>query len=345
MIMKKIIYFLLFIFFFISCQNKSKKNDFTPKLNQKEVKEIQETIDVNILRYDKALFTLNRSQITNELLKLQKDYSFFIRENPTTSENIERLLAFVNDNLNQELYKDVEIQFPDLSSMEKDFISAFTLIKYHFPQFKTPKMYTAILGLSYEYPIIYEDSVLVIALDMYLGSNYINYKRLGTLVPHFIIRRFSKEYILRDCIKIISYDYIKYDRNAITLLDEMIFEGKRWMFTELMLPSTHDSIISGYSLEKLQWAHNNELNIWTYIIDKEYLYSSDNILIRKFMYDAPFTATFGNVSPGQIGGWLGWQICRSWIKHNPQKKISELMNETNAQKILKDSKYKPKKSI
>ncbi|MBP7103132.1 MAG: hypothetical protein KBA86_07775 [Bacteroidales bacterium] len=341
--MKNIIFILLIGSLFFSCQHKSKKTDYTPKLNEKEINKIHQTIDVDILRYDKALFSLDRSQVTNELLKLQKDYSFFIRENPTTSENIERLLTFMNDNLNQELYKDVQKQFPDLSSMEKDFNSAFTLIKYHFPQAVIPKIYSAILGLSYEYPIIYEDSVLVIALDMYLGSNYKNYKRLGNLVPHFIIRRFTKEYILRDCMKIISYDYIKFDKNATTLLDEMIFEGKRWMFAELMLPSTHDSIIAGYSLEKLQWTQNNELNIWTYLIDKEYLYSNDNILIRKFIYDAPFTATFGNVSPGQIGAWLGWQICRSWIKQNPEKKISELMTETNAQKILKESKYKPKK--
>jgi len=343
MIMKSIVYILLLFFFFISCQNKSKKIDYAPKLDKKEVKEIQETIGVDILRYDRALFSIDKSQVKKELLRLKEDYSFFIRENPTTSENIERLLSFVNDNLNQELYKDVEKQFPDLSSMEKDFVSAFILMKYHFPQAVIPTIYTAILGLSYEYPIIYEDSVLVIALDMYLGSNYKNYKRLGTLVPRFMIRRFSKEYILRDCMKIISYDHIKFDRNAATLLDEMVLEGKRWMFAELTLPSTHDSIISGYSFEKLQWAQDNELNVWTYLIDKEYLYSNDNMLIRKFIYDAPFTATFGNVSPGQIGAWLGWQICRSWIKHNPDKKISELMNETNAQKILKDSKYKPKK--
>lgn len=334
---------LIFVFFsfFISCQDKKSKN--IPKVDKKELKEIQKTLDVGIHRYERALFKMDINQMTNELLKIKKEFPFFVRENPTTSEYKERLGSFINNNVNQDLYKEVEKQFPDLSQMEKDFSSAFTLIKYHFPEAKFPHIYTAILGLYYEMPIIYEDTVLVIALDMYLGSDCKYYKKLGYTVPRFVIRRFSKEYILRDCMKEMAYDYIKFDRDAMTLLDEMILEGKRWMFAEIALPSTHDTIISGYSFEKLEWAQHNELNVWTYLIDKEYLYSNDNTLIRKLIQDASFTAYFGNISPGQIGAWIGWQICRSWIKYNPDKKISDLMNEKDSQKILKDSKYKPQK--
>jgi len=59
--------------------------------------------------------------------------------------------------------------------------------------------------------------------------------------------------------------------------------------------------------------------------------------------DAPFTAYFGNQSPGQVGAWIGWRICRSWVEKNPQRKVTELFNETDAQKILTESKYKPQK--
>jgi hypothetical protein len=59
--------------------------------------------------------------------------------------------------------------------------------------------------------------------------------------------------------------------------------------------------------------------------------------------ESPFTSFFGNQSPGRVGAWTGWQICRSWVQKNPNKLLKDLMNELDAQKILAESKYKPKK--
>jgi uncharacterized protein YjaZ len=178
---------------------------------------------------------------------------------------------------------------------------------------------------------------------MYLGKNYKLYKQLGIAVPQYIIQRFSKEYILADCFKEISYQYIKYKDMQGTLLDEMILEGKRLLFTEAVLPHLADSVIYPYSSEKIQWAINNEASIWGYLIEKKCLYSKDNVMIRKFVREAPFTSAFGKQSPGKAGAWIGWQICKSWIEKNPDRSIEDLMNELDAQKILTESKYKPKR--
>jgi hypothetical protein len=110
-----------------------------------------------------------------------------------------------------------------------------------------------------------------------------------------------------------------------------------------MLPDFPDSLLFPFPQEKIQWVIDNEANIWGYLIENNYLYSKDNVVIRKFVNEAPFTNFFGKQSPGKIGVWIGWQICRSWIQKNPDRKLSELMQETDAQKILSESKYKPKK--
>lgn len=325
-----------------SCKEKTKK--VLPKTDKKEVKAIKEKLNVTIYRYEQVLFGIDRKNIGNELNRLKKDYALFLGENPNTQANIRQLEGFIDYHVHQDLYKAVQKQFPSIDYMEDEFSDAFSLIKYHFPQADFPKIYTAILGLDFENPIIYQDTFLIIALDMYLGSDFSYYKQLGVQVPVYIIRKFSKEYILRDCIKALAYPYMQFNRNNTTLLDEMIIEGKRLMFAEIALPNVHDTILSGYSLEKWEWAQENEANIWTYMIDKNYLYTYDNTLIVKFMKDAPFTAYFGNTSPGQIGVWMGWQICRAWVKNNPDKPIIDLMNEKDSQKILKESKYKPRKN-
>ena len=340
--MKKYLFLgaLMLLLVFPACKRK-KSNKVVVDVNKSEVKQIQKTIDIKIKRYEQALNSLPKNNLGEGLKSLQSEYYFFIGDNPADSNNVKQIRNYLNDKLIKQLYSEVQKQYPDLAEMEKEFGNAFSLLKYHFPNAVIPKIYTAITGLYYEMPIMFYDSTLVIALDMYLGKNYKLYK--GGDVPKFVVRRFSREYILADCFKEIAYNCMKYNNSQGTLLDEMVLEGKRLLLAELVLPQAPDSVIFPYPQEKIQWAIENEANIWGYFIEKKYLYSRDYSVIRKLIKESPFTSFFGDPSPGRVGVWVGWQICRSWVQKNPDKPISELMNELDAQKILTESKYKPKK--
>jgi hypothetical protein len=331
---------LIFNLMFFSC---NRKPSTKPIVKQSEVKQIQKTIDIKIKRYEQALNNIKKDSLKTGLNALKKDYYYFVEDNPGDSANVEQIRSYLNDKIIKQLYQEVQKQYSDLSGMEKEFNASFALLKYYFPKANIPHIYTAITGMYFEMPVIFYDSILVIALDMYLGKDYKLYKQLGPSAPQYIIRRFSKEYILADCFKEISYKYIKYKDIQGTLLDEMILEGKRLLLTEAVLPHLSDTIIYPYPLEKLQWVVDNEANIWGYLIEKNYLYSKDNVHIRKLVREAPFTSMFGKQSPGRVGAWIGWQICRSWIQKNPNKSLNDLMKEIDSQKILTESKYKPKK--
>jgi hypothetical protein len=328
------------IFFACNC-NRQKASK--PVANQSEVKQIQKSIDIKIKRYEQALNSIDKNNLKKGLVALQKDYYFFVGDNSGDSVNVEQIKSYLNDKIIKELYQEVQKQYPDLSNMEKEFNASFSLLKYHFPEADIPHIYTAITGLYYEMPIMFYDTTLVIALDMYLGKDYKLYRQLGASLPQYIVRRLEKEYILADCFKEISYKYIKYKDAQGTLLDEMILEGKRLLFAEALLPQLADSIIFPSPQEKIQWATNNEADIWGDLIEKKYLYSKDNGVIRKMVREAPFTSFYGKQSPGRVGAWIGWQICRSWIQRNPDKSLKDLMSEMDAQKIMTESKYKPKK--
>lgn len=344
--MKKGIFFAVVAalgMFFCGCNSCNRQETVKPVVKKSEVKEIQKTLDVRIWRYEQALNAIDKDSLAIGLQQLQKDYYFFIGDNPANAENVAQIRGFINDKNIKKLFSDVEKQYGNISDMEKAFTEAFSLLKYHFPQAVIPRVYTTVAGLFYEMPIIYHDTNLVISLDMYLGKDYKTYQQLGPEVPKFISRRFSKEFILPDCFKEMSYQYIKQEKAENSLLDAMIYEGKRLLFAESMLPNMPDSLIFPFPQKTILWATNNEANIWGYLIENDYLYSKDNTIIRKFIAEAPFTNFFGQQSPGRVGAWTGWQICRSWIQKNPDKKLSDLMNETDAQKILTESKYKPKK--
>lgn len=321
-----------------SC-NKKKVKDFQPQVDRKEINKLEKENPVHIYRYEQELFSISQDSIEEELKRLQSDYHFFLGDNPSVTE----LKAYINDPNNKRLYKQSQEKYADVSNLEKEFQKAFARIRYFFPDAEIPKIYTIISGLNYEMPIIYVDTVLIISLDMYMGSDYHFYKRLGDVIPMFIRRRLSEEYIIPDCMKAISCQFIKSNNAPSNILDNMIFEGKVWIFTEMSLPDIPDSLICGYTQAQLEWAELYEHDVWSFLINKDYLYSNDNLVTRKLMGEAPFTAYFGKKSPGNIGSWMGWQICRAWMEHNPKSDIKNLFYEKNPQTILENAKYKPAK--
>ena len=47
-------------------------------------------------------------------------------------------------------------------------------------------------------------------------------------------------------------------------------------------------------------------------------------------------------SAPKLGVWMGWQIVRKYMKEHPDVTLQQLMADNDAQKILNQSKYKPK---
>jgi len=343
--MKKIVLIFIFlgtvIFSFTSCDSCNRTKDKKHAVKENKLEKIRATINTPIFRYEKDLFSLNKKDFGNELVRIQPKYAFFLNGDIKDLNNQQQLYAFITDPITQEIYKETMRVYPNVDDLKKQFDDAFSYYNYYFPNAKIPKVYTYVSSLDFEMPIKLADSVLIIALDMYLGKECKYYKQVG--LPVYKSDRCSKQYILVDCMKEMAYTHLKFDNSRITLLDEMIMEGKRLYFAESMLPDENDSIIVGYSGEKLKWAQQNEGNMWAYIIDKDLLYTVDSKIIMKFINDAPFTSFFANDSPGRAGAWLGWQIVRAYMNNYKNSTLEGLLQETNSQKILNQSKYKPRK--
>ena len=202
-------------------------------------------------------------------------------------------------------------------------------------------------GLYYEEPIRYADSLLIISLDMYLGSNYKYYNDVLAAAPYnipaYVQKRFRKDYIMTDCMRAIATTVIDNSQQSEKFIDYIIYEGKILYFLDAVLPDTPDSLKIYYTPAQMDWCQKNESNIWSFIIDKKLLYSTDPSMITKFCTDGPFTAVFSRQSPSRVGIWIGWQIVRAYMENNKKISIKELFTDQDAQGILTRSKYKPKK--
>ncbi len=121
----------------------------------------------------------------------------------------------------------------------------------------------------------------------------------------------------------------------------MIEKGKAWWLLDKFLPTTADSVKTGYTQDQLDWCAANEGLIWTYILKNENLYSVDPSTIQVYIGEGPFTQGFSQeLSPGNIGQWIGWQIVKKYADNNPKASIQDIMT-ASGKKILDEAKYRP----
>ena len=294
--------------------------------------------DLHFRRYEKSLFAIDPDSLKPGLEKIAAEYPIFLNADLNDTLNLIQLHDFVSNKLNIELYDSVESIYPDLSVYAEQFTRAFKYFRYHFPKREVPEIFTYVSGLVFDYPVQFFNGDMIIALDMYLGADYLEYRKLR--LPLYRIQRMNSDYIVRDGIYELFYNHFL-EKPGKNVLEKMINKGKHLYFLDALLPESADHIKIGYPIEKLQWCIENEHNIWAFMIENELLYSSSSQTLRNLFTDGPFTHSFSQESPARIGEWMGWQIVRSYMNSHPGLTIETLMMEEDAQKILEDSGYKP----
>lgn len=299
--------------------------------------------NIKIKRYEKDLFSIDRVNLAEGLNSLKSKYPFFLGTNPTDTFALIQMQGYLSDPLIIEVYKDVMEKYPDVNYIEEQLSQAFHYYKFHFPDSKTPEIYTYISGLDYEAPVKYiEDSIMIIAIDMYLGKNYKYYPRVG--VPQYKTQGFLKENVAVDCMKEIAKTKLPDVSQNQKLIDYMVHHGKIHFFIDAMLPELADSIKIVYTQKQMDWCNNNESRVWSYLIDQDLLYTNDLFLINKFVGDAPFTAVFTNESAPRVANWIGWRIVRKYMFMQEGIDLEKVLSpDMDGQTILNKSKFKPRK--
>jgi len=318
--MKKYMFFL-FTILLVACDSTSE--------NEKEIEAIP--IDVNIVRFDKEF----AAATVQDIPKLKKKFPLFFPKRFADSVWVNR----IQDTLQQQLDKEVANQFPDNSELEDQFIPLFQHIKYYFPEFKTPSVYTVTSDVDYNSKVIATDTMLILALDTYLGSEHHFYEG----IQEYIAKDLKPSQIAPDIASVYARQLISKPQKR-DLLAQMIFFGKELYLKDLWLPKTPDAEKIGYTEPELQWAKKNEEYMWRYFVEKELLYSTNPKLPARFINKAPFSKFYleiDNDSPGMVGRYLGWQIVRAYMENNAIS-LQKMLQE-KPETIFNNSKYKPKK--
>ncbi len=335
--MKNLILLLIVVLFVVgSCKDDNKFDIDVSDIN----------IDIKFNRFDNDLFELDIDSIYNEVPNLAHKYGEFFDMFTHRIINIggienkafpDHLKLFIEDRINKEAYDYSQNIFSDFSKQEEEIIEAFKHYNFYFPEKPIPDIYLYVSGFNQS--VVTAENIIGIGIDKYMGSNCDYYHLLR--LPQYMRYKMRQEMIVVDCMKAWAQSEYEFDELESNLMENMLYKAKIQYFINAMLPNKADTLKWGFPNAKLEWCRNNEQHIWYYLIDNKLLFSSDYMEIKRFTNDGPFTTSFTNESPARASVWLGMQVIEGYLKNNPEVSFQDLMNETDYQKILNNSRYEP----
>lgn len=320
--MKQVLFFISIMFIAFSCKNENALEAEIAKIN----------LEVKIERFDELFADVTHKNLP----ELKQRYPFMFSEKYSDTFWINK----VQDTLQRQLFREVASTFSNMDDTQLEIESLFNHLKYYFPEFQTPRIIATTSDVDYKSRAIVTDTVVVIAVDTYLGSDHEFYQN----IPKYIREDLKKEYIVVDLATEYSKKYIVQDQHK-TFLDGLIYFGKQLYFKDMVIPFKTEASRIGYTQEELDWAMANEAYIWRFFVERELLFSTDTKLNGRFISPAPFSKfyleTIDVESPGRLGQYMGWQIVRAYMQQN-NVALKDMLQKS-PEEIFNNSKFKPRK--
>jgi len=316
-----LLFVVIFLFLF-ACQSRI----------QNDAKIAMLPVKIELDRFDLKFY----NKEANVLPKLKRDYPYLFPNQFPDSVWILRQ----KDSLQLILQDAVQEVFQDIAPLEEKISHLFKHVLFYFPKVKVPHVITLTNNVDYQIKTVYSDSLLLLSLDTFLGSNHPIYEG----IPNYIRKELDQKYILCQIVEKFA-SYVIPPTEERIFLAQMLHEGKKMYLQDLLLPDEAEGIKIAYTKEELVWVKENELYIWNYFIERQILYKTDPDLAQRLLEPAPFSKFYlelDNDSPGRVGRWIGWQIVKSFMNQNPETSAQELLRMP-FQKLFNLSKYKPKR--
>lgn len=301
-------------------------------------------MEFHITRFDSLFWNIDTTCVNRELQVLDSLHPEITRiyvEKVMLMGSIDSAMAaveyknFRNYPAVIDVYTSTQEAYQDMNVIEEELKLGLLRAQVFLPGLKLPKFYTHISFFNQN--IIVGDGFISLSIDNYMGENYCFYDSIG--IYSYLKRNMRREKIVSDYLTAMLCSEFLTKANG-NLLDDMIYYGKILYCVSCMLPDEDESVIMGYTNEQMKWAEEHEKDLWGQLVETHMIFSENIIDKTKFLHDGPFTQPFGQDSPDRLGAYLGWQIVKSYMKNNQDVSIMQLLQETEGQKILKQSSYR-----
>jgi len=313
------------------------------------VKNISST--ATVVRFDSVFYAINSPKTaTDELknIKKQDEIFFDLYTNKVYDMGIsdtipvELLFYHINSMQNKELKKRVDSLIGSMADERKEFDYLSKYFIYYFPESTFPKITTFYGGFAGFMAWLYNDSAMMVDLDMYLGADFIGY---GQFFPQYKSNFFKKDMLVVNIAKeLVRNELLKFEiSKPENMLEYMVIEGAKIYQTNQLLPCRPIYDLMEYNKEQWEWNEREEQKIWQYIVKEKLLYESDFKEYRPLVSEGPATVRSGVAlgAPPRIGVWAGYKIVAAFMENNDNISVIEMLQKYKPEDILAMSKYKP----
>ena len=298
---------------------------------------------VEFHRFEQLIFSTPQKQLRSVLASDSAICSSpLLNCYPDDPDYIDYLGSFARDPYMRYIYRKTDSLYRDLSWLERDLNEA--MIKAHelCPDIYYKHYYTLITAdfeTGYDTRVFCYDRELAISIDHYALPAMKDHNYFMT--PAYIVGLCTREHILPDCMSAVAIDHITLPDGDLTLLDHAIYRGKILYFLDQVLPDIPEHIKIRYTPEQLEWMKTNIKNVWGHLIQNNLLFSTDKGELRNLIGEAPKTNAFGDGSAPRVCDYIGWQIVKSYMSHNRNVTLGNLLADTDSRKILNQSQWRP----
>ncbi len=197
---------------------------------------------------------------------------------------------------------------------------------------------TAIWGKTKS--IMFADSVMIVALIHYLGSEHPAYSGM----PAYLSTQKSPERIPYDIAEaLVATAYPFESSGSTSVINRLIYEGAVTLAKMRLVDNSRLEDALGYTDEELKWLNDNEAELWNKMLTSKMVFDKSETTAEKLLSPAPFTSVLSQSAPGRAGRYIGYKIVMSYVDSHSGTTLQQLLSPPfyGQDNPLKDTGYAP----
>lgn len=189
--------------------------------------------------------------------------------------------------------------------------------------------------------ILFVDSVMLVALNHYLGADFEGYSHL----PAYMRLVKNKEMLPYDMAEALVATSYPFDgATGSTTLSRLLYEGALGYVKEILVPESETAAALGFTSEQYRWLQKNEKGLWRALVSKGLLFDTSESTASRLVDPAPACSDLFPEAPGRTGRYIGYRMLRSYLKkRNDDIQLEYLLSPEfyNDKNILSEISYNP----
>lgn len=329
--MKKIIVVIIIIIVTVSCKDNARRDNV-------------HSSSMPIERMDRLVYNYNDMDSTtrfNLIDSMRPGLDIYIPIIGLSGDSVDYNVALKMLSASQPVKvftPDVEIRLKSIEGIEARLGEALPRLQSALPKTKVSHIYGIVS--PYRQSVVTADSIVLISLNLYLGSDYPGYAgfedyfkktREASRIPYDVVEA------------IVASRYPLDSSKSKTILSKMLYQGVLVHAIMSTIPDAELPMAIGVSDKELEWLKANESAIWDKMIQNELIYSGSEIDAAKLIMPSPSTSIIHYDAPGRVGRYIGYAIVKSYVDKHNDVTLESLINPDfyGATKTLIDAGYEP----